>query len=56
MKIEEKSEREISADMERLRLIREKRAADAAKRVADEGYDRYAPVGSKDGKPKREDK
>jgi len=34
---------QIAADMEKLRLVREKRAAQAAARIAAEGYDRYAP-------------
>lgn len=34
---------QVAADMERLRLAREKRAQQAAARIASEGFDRYAP-------------
>ncbi|KFM28104.1 hypothetical protein F751_5215 [Auxenochlorella protothecoides] len=37
---------QIEADMARLRLIKEKREADRLKRIAEEGFDRYAPPGS----------
>mmetsp|Transcript_2680 Transcript_2680/g.7872 ORF Transcript_2680/g.7872 Transcript_2680/m.7872 type:complete len:198 (+) Transcript_2680:80-673(+) len=39
---------QVAAEMERLRIVREKRAAQAAARIAAEGFDRYAPTpGSK---------
>eukprot|EP00307_Rebecca_sp_RCC1486_P010233 CAMPEP_0119409968 /NCGR_PEP_ID=MMETSP1335-20130426/3121_1 /TAXON_ID=259385 /ORGANISM="Chrysoculter rhomboideus, Strain RCC1486" /LENGTH=200 /DNA_ID=CAMNT_0007434429 /DNA_START=54 /DNA_END=656 /DNA_ORIENTATION=- len=34
---------QVAADMERLRLARERRAKQAAARIAAEGYDRFAP-------------
>mmetsp|Transcript_13588 Transcript_13588/g.36385 ORF Transcript_13588/g.36385 Transcript_13588/m.36385 type:complete len:201 (-) Transcript_13588:458-1060(-) len=34
---------QVAAEMERLRIVREKRAAQAAARIAAEGFDRYAP-------------
>jgi hypothetical protein len=34
----------MSADMERLRLIRERRAQQAKERIESEGFDRFAPV------------
>lgn len=42
---------QVAADLEKLRLVREKRAAQAAARIAAEGYDRYAPA---PGAPKEE--
>ncbi|KAL6768756.1 hypothetical protein ACKKBF_B16065 [Auxenochlorella protothecoides x Auxenochlorella symbiontica] len=42
---------QIEADMARLRLIKEKREADRLKRIAEEGFDRYAPPGSDKAKP-----
>eukprot|EP00955_Chlamydomonas_euryale_P061131 357922-Chlamydomonas_euryale.AAC.1 len=41
---EEKSAEEIAADMERLALIRKRREDDRLKRIATEGWDRYAPL------------
>jgi len=34
---------EVAAELERLRIVRERRAAQAAARIAAEGFDRYAP-------------
>ena len=34
----------VSADMERLRLIRERRAQQAKERIETEGFDRFAPI------------
>lgn len=42
---------QVAADLEKLRLVREKRAAQAAARIAAEGFDRYAPT---PGAPKEE--
>ena len=39
-------------DMERLALIRERRAAQAKERIAKEGFDRFAPPSSENGPPK----
>ena len=47
----EKSEKELEADMEKLRLVRERRAQQAAERIAKEGFDRFAPPGSANGPP-----
>lgn len=41
---------QIEADMARLALIKAKREADRLKRIEDEGFDRYAPVGSDQAK------
>lgn len=41
---------QVAADMERLKLIREKREADRLKRIQDEGFDRFAP--SSDANPR----
>lgn len=47
----EKSQKELEADMDKLRLVRERRAAQAAERIANEGFDRFAPPGSANGPP-----
>ena len=47
----EKSKKELEADMEKLRLVRERRAQQAAERIAKEGFDRFAPPGSANGPP-----
>lgn len=47
----EKSQKELEADMDKLRLVRERRAAQAAERIAKEGFDRFAPPGSANGPP-----
>ena len=47
----EKSKKELEADMEKLRLVRERRAQQAAERIAKEGLDRFAPPGSANGPP-----
>mgnify|MGYP001626939403 CR=1 FL=1 len=47
----EKSQKELEADMDKLRLVRERRAAQAAERIANEGFDRFAPQGSANGPP-----
>jgi hypothetical protein len=46
-----KSQKELEADMEKLKLVREKRAKEAAERIAREGYDRYLPPGAPGGPP-----
>ena len=47
----EKSKKELEADMEKLRIVRERRAQQAAERIAKEGFDRFAPPGSANGPP-----
>lgn len=46
---------QIAKDMERLKLIREKREEQRLQRIKDEGWDRYAPVSATnkppDGRP-----
>ncbi|KXZ43372.1 hypothetical protein GPECTOR_92g595 [Gonium pectorale] len=42
--VEPRSEEQIRKDLERLELIRKKREDDRLKRIATEGWDRYAPV------------
>lgn len=44
----------MRVDMERLALIRKKREDDRLKRIAEEGFDRYAPPaeGGRGGAPK----
>ena len=46
-----KSAKELAADMEKLRIIREKREAQAKARIEADGYDRYAPSDA-GGKPR----
>ena len=41
--------------MEKLKLVRERRAKEAAERIAREGYDRFLPPGAPGGPPKVED-
>ena len=43
--------RRLEAEMEKLRLVRERRAQQAAERIAKEGFDRFAPPGSANGLP-----
>jgi len=40
--VEEKTEKEIADEMERLKIVRERRAREAAQRIEKEGFDRYA--------------
>ena len=47
----EKSQGEREADMENLKLVRERRAKEAADRIAREGYDRFLPLGAPGGPP-----
>jgi len=51
----EKSQKELEADMEKLRLVRERRAKEAAERIAREGYDRFLPPGAPGGPPAKKD-
>jgi len=51
----EKSKKEMEAEMEKLKLVRERRAKEAAERIAREGYDRFLPPGAPGGPPKVED-
>jgi hypothetical protein len=45
----------MEAEMEKLKLVRERRAKEAAERIAREGYDRFLPPGAPGGPPKVED-
>lgn len=47
---EERDPEQIRKELERLELVRKKREQDRLKRIADEGWDRYAPV-SETNKP-----
>lgn len=40
---DERDPAEIAADLERLRLVRERRAKEREERIQAEGFDRYAP-------------
>ncbi|KAG2495307.1 hypothetical protein HYH03_006579 [Edaphochlamys debaryana] len=48
--VEVRTEEQVRKDLERLELIRKKREDDRLKRIATEGWDRYAPV-SETNKP-----
>ncbi|GLC37443.1 hypothetical protein PLESTM_000585200 [Pleodorina starrii] len=48
--VEPRSEEQVRKDLERLELIRKKREEDRLKRIATEGWDRFAPV-SETNKP-----
>lgn len=50
-----KSQKELAAEMEGLKLVRERRAKEAAERIAKDGHDRYAPVGSANGPPAKKE-
>ncbi|GIL77079.1 hypothetical protein Vretimale_3142 [Volvox reticuliferus] len=41
---EPRSEEQVRKDLERLELIRKKREEDRQKRIAEEGWDRFAPI------------
>lgn len=52
----QKSKKQLAAEMEKLRLVRERRAAQAAARIeADGGVDRYAVGAGGEGKKKKDD-
>ncbi|EFJ45411.1 hypothetical protein VOLCADRAFT_118369 [Volvox carteri f. nagariensis] len=42
--VEPRSEEQVRKDLDRLELIRKKREEDRLKRIADEGWDRFAPI------------
>eukprot|EP00310_Coccolithus_braarudii_P019369 CAMPEP_0183351996 /NCGR_PEP_ID=MMETSP0164_2-20130417/26744_1 /TAXON_ID=221442 /ORGANISM="Coccolithus pelagicus ssp braarudi, Strain PLY182g" /LENGTH=234 /DNA_ID=CAMNT_0025524321 /DNA_START=35 /DNA_END=740 /DNA_ORIENTATION=- len=50
-KSEEPSPEQIAKDMERLQMIRDKRAKDAANRIAKDGYDRMKPLSADNHPP-----
>jgi hypothetical protein len=51
----EKSKKELEAEMEKLRIVRDRRAKEAADRIAREGYDRFLPPGAPGGPPAKTD-
>lgn len=48
----QKSKKELAAEMEKLKIVRERREKERLERIAREGYDRFLPPGAPGGPPK----